>query len=43
MIAGLVLLRGALAASFLIPRPETIPDTIAAEDCAAKHGGVAHA
>lgn len=43
MIAGLVLLLGALAASFLIPRPETIPDTIAAEDYAAKHGGVAHA
>ena len=36
MIAGAVLLLGALATSFLIPRPETIPDTIAAEDAAAK-------
>ncbi|SDR83283.1 MFS transporter [Corynebacterium timonense] len=31
MITGLVLLVFALAASFLIPRPETIPDTLAAE------------
>lgn len=36
MITGAVLLLGALATSFLIPRPETIPDTIAAEDAAAK-------
>lgn len=31
MVTGLVLLLGAFAASFIIPRPETIPDTIAAE------------
>lgn len=36
MLTGAVLLCGALATSFLIPRPETIPDTIAAEDAAAK-------
>lgn len=36
MITGALLLLAALSASFLIPRPETIPDTIAAEDAAAK-------
>ena len=36
MIAGAVLLACAFAASFLIPKPETVPDTLAAEDLAAR-------
>ena len=36
MIAGAILLGCAFAASFLIPKPETIPDTLAAEDVAAR-------
>ena len=36
MIAGAVLLVCAFAASFLIPKPETVPDTLAAEDLAAR-------
>ena len=36
MIAGAVLLIGAFCTSFLIPRPESLPDTIAAEDAARK-------
>lgn len=36
MIAGAILLGCAFAASFLIPKPETVPDTIAAEDMAAR-------
>lgn len=36
MIAGAILLGCAFAASFLIPKPETVPDTIAAEDLAAR-------
>lgn len=36
MIAGAVLLACAFAASFFIPKPETVPDTLAAEDLAAR-------
>lgn len=36
MIAGAVLLACAFAASFLIPKPETVPDTLAAEDLSAR-------
>ena len=32
MIAGLVLLIAAFCTSFLIPRPQDLPDTIAAEE-----------
>ena len=34
MIAGLVLLIAAFCTSFLIPRPQDLPDTIAAEEAA---------
>lgn len=36
MIAGAVLLACAFAVSFLIPKPETVPDTLAAEDLSAR-------
>ncbi len=36
MIAGAILLCCAFASSFLIPKPETIPDTLAAEDLRAR-------